>query len=96
MTNKISFEEFISACEMQHKLAELFDIYNNNLFKYSKKYIYYFDSDSALWIEKDKNFIIDRMSNFMYNQQTYFLNSFILKINSEVSSVQVVKIRTNY
>lgn len=97
MTNKISFEEFISACEMQQKLAELFDIYNNNLFKYSKKYIYYFDSDSALWVEKDKNFIIDRMSSFMFNQQTYFLTNSICKSQDDLLKlVSIIKKQTTF
>ena len=72
MQNNIDIEYFLESCETQQTLAFLFNAKHNGFFKYTKKYIYYYESDEALCIEKDKNFIISSMSAFMKILTTFY------------------------
>ena len=42
MQNTINIEYFLEPCETQQTLAFLFNAKHNGLFKYTKKYIYYY------------------------------------------------------
>lgn len=97
MQNNIDIEYFIESCETQQTLAFLFNAKHNGRFKYTKKYIYYYESNDALWIEKDKNFIISTMSAFMKAQQDRFLMNKEYKDQNQLQNLtSIIKKQTSF
>ena len=97
MQNNIDIEYFLESCETQQTLAFLFNAKHNGRFKYTKKYIYYYESDEALWIEKDKNFIISTMSAFMKAQQDRFLMNKEYKDQNQLQNLtSIIKKQTSF
>jgi len=97
MQNNIDIEYFLESCETQQTLAFLFNAKHNGKFKYTKKYIYYYESDESLWIEKVKNFIISTMSAFMKAQQDRFLMNKEYKDQNQLQNLtSIIKKQTSF
>jgi len=58
---EINLEYLSETLKNQQKIAQLFNARHQNKYKYSKKYLYTYDVDNALWEEVEQDYIINHI-----------------------------------
>jgi P4 family phage/plasmid primase-like protien len=65
---EISLDYLTECLSIQQKTAQLFNAKHQNLYKYSKKYLFSYDEDDCLWKETFENDVIAHISSWITAQ----------------------------
>ncbi len=91
----LTLETFLSTFETEQELASVFASKTNGAYKYSHNYYYYYNEETALWEEINKNYIINEMSTWItHNSNKFYEQTTNEKIRSEISNI--IKTKTKY
>jgi putative DNA primase/helicase len=84
---EISLEYLSDTLRDQLKIAQLFNARHQNIYKYSKKYLYTYDVDEAIWVETEQETIISHMKSWLNAVYDKIMFNITTKSSDEMKKV---------
>lgn len=73
--NNIHYNTFCEMINTEIDIAKFYHKYSGHSFKYSKKYFYRYDNDTALWIECTEDTIINYMTQYLVDIIAHYIKN---------------------